>query len=172
MTGPGRFSTCKGIPYGRIVSYPSHSHIVLLTVHYQKKNIITNTSQASPVSTTAIAQWSPYTALTSSWQPTSDVLRAYFTGTNKFTYQLSGTNASSADFAAITRGDLAQNSTSGISTAGWSTPFHDLSWIPSEAVGAGISSLAWLDEVRLYRIVAGQLTESRLIANIWSAQFI
>ncbi|KAH8591209.1 hypothetical protein B0O99DRAFT_744636 [Bisporella sp. PMI_857] len=127
----------------------------------------------APLTNVTIPNWDPLAAMTLAWQPASDTLRAYFTDTHKFIQEFSGRNASTADFAAIARGDVAQNSTSGITTPGWTqSPIHDLTWLPSDALGAEIASVAWLDQVRFYRLIEGKLAESALAQGVWSAKFI
>jgi hypothetical protein len=104
-----------------------------------------------------MSKWSALTDFTSCWQPDSDTLFAYFTGSDKLIYQLDATNAS----------------TSGMSPLDWSsTTTHDLTWIPSDSMRAGIGAIAWDNEVRFYRLVGGQLAQSAQINGIWSAKYI
>ena len=125
------------------------------------------------MTTITVPHWNPLTTLVSTWQPTSDILRAYFTGDDKFIYQFSGRNASTSDFSKVGRVNLVQNSTTGITTVGWTeTPVHDLTWLPSDAVREEVAAVAWQDDVRFYRFVDGQVAESTLAQGVWSARFI
>ena len=54
----------------------------------------------------------------------------------------------------------------------WGNTSHDLTWIPSDAMRAGIGAIAWEDEVRFYRLVGGQLAQSAMIDGVWSAKYI
>jgi hypothetical protein len=146
----------------------SHNKIIAPILEVQAK-----IHEAAPVTFLSTPDWDPLTALTLSWQPASDVLRAYFTGTDKFIYEFAGTNASSTAFPRSNRDGVAQNSTSGVSTPGWAeAPTHDLTWIPSASVAEEVTSVAWLDQVNFYRYVNGQIVESSLAQGAWSARFI
>ena len=104
-----------------------------------------------------MTKWSPLTDFTSCWQPDSDTLFTYFTGYDKLVYQLDAKNAS----------------TSGMSPLLWAdTTTHDLTWLPSDSMRAGIGAVAWGNEVRFYRLVGGKLAQSALIGGVWSAKYI
>ncbi|OWP03242.1 hypothetical protein B2J93_2974 [Marssonina coronariae] len=120
-----------------------------------------------------IDQWDPVAAITSNYMIGSDTLSVYFTGSDSLVYQLSATNASTEAFSQISRGALEPNSTTGISTAGWDpTPYRDLSWQPSDGVGAEIASLGWQTESTFFRLIDGKLAESTERNGVWSATYI
>jgi hypothetical protein len=54
----------------------------------------------------------------------------------------------------------------------WGNMSHDLTWIPSDVMRAGIGAIAWEDEVRFYRLVGEQLAQSAMIDGVWSAKYI
>ncbi|PBP24516.1 hypothetical protein BUE80_DR004597 [Diplocarpon rosae] len=127
----------------------------------------------TPILSAPLDQWDPVAAITSNYMIGSDTLSVYFTGSDKLVYQLSATNASTDAFSQITRGVLKPNSTTGTSSVGWNpVPYRDLSWQPSDGVGAEISSLGWHSESRFFRLIGGDLAESVERNGVWSANYI
>ncbi|KAI9050837.1 hypothetical protein LZ554_004956 [Drepanopeziza brunnea f. sp. 'monogermtubi'] len=128
----------------------------------------------SIITASPLPNWTPLTSISSSYQPATDILSAFFTGADKLVYQLAATNASTSEFAQIVRGDApASPTTAGISTAGWNqTAYRDLAWAPSDAPGAEIASVGWAAQTRFFRLIDGDLAESLQMGGVWSANYI
>ncbi|CAG8955855.1 hypothetical protein HYFRA_00008703 [Hymenoscyphus fraxineus] len=149
--------------------YVDASTKMLFQVYNQQKSW----RNPAPVSTSPFPQWDPSTSFTSTYVPALDSLRAYFVGSDRLIYELQGKNASSPTFAAIARGDLQPNETSGISSPGWKQElYHDLTWFESDTASCGITSSSWNDQIRFYRVIKNHLAVATFRDGVWSAKWV
>ncbi|KAL5314178.1 hypothetical protein ACEPPN_018603 [Leptodophora sp. 'Broadleaf-Isolate-01'] len=175
----GRTISGKALSGSSISASVINDDVVLLYVDDKDKTLYNVQSvdgwwrNPTPILSSAPTKWKPLAPVSASYQSGTDILSVYYTGSDARIYEIFATNASSEDFAQITRGDLEPNSTSGITTAGWNTqPYKDLSWGLSDAAGAEIASLAWDSQSRFFRLIEDKLAESIEINGVWSADFI
>lgn len=132
----------------------------------------TDISTAASLTNLTTMHWNPTSSLTTAYTATDDTIRAYFVGTDKLIYQFTGLGASTEAFAQVRRTET-QNSTSGVSTTGWTqNTIHDLTWLMSDSTSAQLGAVGWGSNVGFLREIQGQLAESTMTNGVWSAKFL
>ncbi|PMD46119.1 hypothetical protein L207DRAFT_206113 [Hyaloscypha variabilis F] len=107
-----------------------------------------------PLSPERVTTWNPTSGLGAAYSPGQDQLHVYYTGLDLGIYEFLGGYASLKN-----KTWLAQ-------------PGRNHIWAEADYVGADITAVGWLDQVRFFQVAQNKMVEGSLNSSTWTESFV